>query len=59
MLYVVTWQFVGDETLIGNCRYFVDKKQAIETYNQFKNNKVVFKNVVILEVMQTIQGISA
>lgn len=56
MLYVVTWQFVGDESLIGNCRYFVEKKQALETYNQFKNNKVVFKNVVILEVMQ---GISA
>lgn len=49
MVYIVTWQFVGDQTLVGNCRYFNNKEDALDTYNQFKHNKQVFKNVIILQ----------
>lgn len=49
MVYIVTWQFVGDQTLVGNCRYFSDKETALETYKQFRQNKRVFKNVIMLE----------
>lgn len=48
-LYLVSWQHVGDKSLICQCTYFTSHKLAKERFEEFKNNDN-FKHVAILKI---------
>lgn len=48
-MYLVSWQHVGDKSLICQCTYFTSYNLARERFEEFKKNDN-FKHVAILKI---------